>query len=309
LRFLSDERLYSDTEHCLEFLRALSDDPPGAVGAPEPFHLYWSGPLSTKVAFSIKSFLVTQDPARSELWLWLDAKGHRGHEDQPLLRPLLPHVRVRRFDPNAEAKGTPFAGKRRLRGRSPTPRSDFVRLVVLYNDGGTYVDADTMFLRDLGPLSAENGFAREFCYRWSVDRPYGNGAVLRLRPRSETATSLLARCIVESSCHPHDAFRFEGGEALDLLVLPCVIFDPLWPHHDRKNRYLAAPYATFGDFFRPFDGTFRRDEQIRSYRDFFHGAFTYHWHNFWGAPEYRDSYFGLFNEEFDAVLRERLRRP
>jgi hypothetical protein len=252
---------------------------------------------------------VTQNPARSELWLWLDARGYRGYQDDPLLRPLLPFVHVRRFDPKAEARGTPVEGRRKLRGRNPTRRSNFFRFVILYKHGGTYVDADTMFLRDLGVLSRQNGFAPEFCYRWSVDRPYGNSAVLRLLPGSQTAASLLARCVAVSSCRPQDALRFEGAEELDLLVLPCVFFDPFWPHRDRKDRYQQAPYARFSDFTRPFDESLRKDDRIRSYRDFFPGALAYHWHNLWDAPEHRESYFGLFNEEFDGLFRERLLRP
>lgn len=218
-------------------------------------------------------------------------------------------MHVRRFDAKTEARGTPLERKRKLQGRDARRRSNFVRFVVLYKHGGTYVDADTMFLRDLGSLSGKNGFTSEFCYRWSADRQYGNSAVLRLQPGSETATSLLARCVAESSCRPHDVLRFDRGVELDLLMLPCVFFDPLWPHFDGKDRYLPAPYATFPDFFRPFDASFRRDERIRPYRDFFPGALTYHWHNLWDAPERRDSYFGVFDQEFDEMLRERLHLP
>src|SRR5687768_16251205 len=110
MKFVPDDRLYMETDRCLEFLRGLSKGSARTAGPPERYHLYWCGPLSPKVAFSIKSFLATQDPARSELWLWLDAKGYRGNEDDPLLRPLLPFVRVRRFDPATEAHGTPLAG-------------------------------------------------------------------------------------------------------------------------------------------------------------------------------------------------------
>lgn len=68
MKFLSDERLYSDTERCLEFLRQLNGGWAAEAGARERFHLYWSGPPSTKLAFSVKSFLATQNLERSELW-------------------------------------------------------------------------------------------------------------------------------------------------------------------------------------------------------------------------------------------------
>ncbi len=45
------------------------------------------------------------------------------------------------------------------------------------------------------------------------------------------------------------------------------------------------------------------------YRDFFPGAFAYHWHGYWDAPEHQDSYFGLFRREIDRALEERLALP
>jgi hypothetical protein len=61
-----------------------------------------------------------------------------------------------------------------------------------------------------------------------------------------------------------------------------------------------------GDFFRKFDFRFRRNPAVLSYRNFFPGAFAYQWHNYWNAREHIDSYFGIFNQEFDNILRERL---
>jgi len=92
----------------------------------------------------------------------------------------------------------------------------------------------------------------------------------------------------------------------DLLVLPCVCFDPLWPHHDRRDRYYAAPFDRFEDFFRRFEPEFLHNGSIRSYGNFFPGAFTYHGHNFWDAWEDPNSYLGLFNQEFDTILKDRL---
>jgi hypothetical protein len=106
MKLLVDEPLYTRTEECLRFLRELGggrDD--GAERAPERYHLYWQGGLGLKQAFAVKSILATQDLASAELWLWLDAKrGHEGHAENPLLRPLLPFLRVRRFDPKVEAR-------------------------------------------------------------------------------------------------------------------------------------------------------------------------------------------------------------
>jgi hypothetical protein len=309
VKFLADARLYSCTESCLRFLRDVGR---GSGWVPPPvrerFHLYWRGTFGLKQAFCVKSFLATQDLANCELWLWLDAyDGYEGYLENELLRPLLPFLQVQRFDPEVEARGTPLERRSDLwRGKKSPGLSDLLRHVVLYKHGGTYADMDMMFLRDMRELFGDSRVRREFCYAWSVGRPHANSAILRLRQGSEVARTLLLRADECKSCHPSDLLRIAENRDLDLLVLPCPFFDPLWPHRDRKARYAAAPFDRFEDFFRPLGWRYRRKAGIRSYRNFFPGAFTYHWHNCWDAPELRDSYFGLFNREFDGILQDRL---
>ena len=115
------------------------------------------------------------------------------------------------------------------------------------------------------------------------------------------ALALLEGCAASGDTRPHTALRFEGREELDLTVLPCFFFDPLWPHNDRRDRYRAAPLKRFDDFF-----AWRlRPGAVPSYRDFFAGAFAYHWHGRWSAPERERSYFGRFQREFANGLRAR----
>ena len=309
MRFLSDERLYSRTEDCLRFLRGLETGPDlASPQALERYHLFWHGTFSLKQAFAVKSFLATQSLETSELWLWLAGQSsYSAHEENRFLRPLLPFLQVKRFDFEVESRDTPLERRPELyNGLRPSPQSDFFRMVVLYKHGGTYVDIDTMFLRDLNLVRHVAHSADEFCYPWSAHLPYGNNAVLRLRQRSETARALLERCCEINSCDPTRVLRFDENAGLDLLVLPCVFFDPLWPHHDRRDRYREAPFDRFEDFFRPFGWRFRRKPRIRSYRDFFPGALAYHWHNYWDAPENPNSYFGIFNEELDTILVDKL---
>jgi hypothetical protein len=310
MKFLADRLLYSSTEECLRFLRDLGDGPDDApAGAPERFHLYWYGTFSRKQAFAVKSILATQDLASIELWLWLDGEsGYDGHAENRFLRPLLPFLQVRRFDPAVEAVDTPAEGRPGLdRRMSPTRRSNLFRHLALYKHGGTYADMDTMFLRDMRVLFRDPYFSDEFCPHWSSLRPCGNSALMRLRQRSDTGRALLARCVRLRNFRPRTVLRFEENRHLDLMILPCVFFDPLWLHHDRRSEpgYAAAPYDRFEEFFGRFEDV-RRQPTIRSYREFFPGAFTYHWHNLWDAPEHEDSYFGLFNREFEQILGDKL---
>jgi len=309
MKFLADERLYSHTEDCLRYLRGLIDGTDNSLPwAPERYHMYWHGTFSSKQAFAVKSFLATQDLENSELWLWLDIEnGYAGYEENPILRPFLPFLQIRCFNPEFEARDTPLEKRSDLYdGVNLASRSDFFRHVVLYKYGGTYVDMDTMFLRDMSMLLRNEHFDCEFCYRWSAHISHGNSAVIRLRQHSEAARTLLVKCGEVGSCRPKHVLRFGDNADLDLLVLPCPFFDPLWPYHDRQDNYKDAPFDRFAGFFRKFGWRFKRNPAVRSYRDFFPGAFAYHWHNCWDEREHPDSYFGLFNREFDIILREKL---
>jgi hypothetical protein len=303
MRYLDEQRLYDSTEACLASLRSLEANPSVLTPArPEPVHFYWRGELSRKQAFALQSLVATQDLEWVEPWLWLDAEdGWAGHERNPYLRALGPSLRVLRWEPEVAVRDTPLEGHallddRSLDDRLPARRSDLFRHVVLWRHGGVYADVDLMFLRDLRPLLTRPG-AGEFCSSWSADRPFANSAVLRLRQGGETAWKLLERCAALGSCDPRAVLRLDECQDLDLLVLPCGFFDPLWPHRDQRERLRRPPFDRFGDFFRAFGLSFRRKRWIRSSRDFFPGAFAYHWHNCWDAEEVERSYFGRFAAE------------
>jgi hypothetical protein len=165
---------------------------------------------------------------------------------------------------------------------------------------------DTMFLRDLGGLLDDEQIGQEFCYRWSATTDHANTAVVGLRAGGAAASAILQRCRDLGHCGNRLVLRFDENPHLDLLVLPCPFFDPLWPHRDRQDRYAKAPFDRFDGFFRRFGWLFRRDGAIGSYRDFFPGAYTYHWHNMWQAREHEESYFGMFDREFDSIVEARL---
>jgi Glycosyltransferase sugar-binding region containing DXD motif len=306
MRFLRDERLYWDAEYCLRFLRELETPNDDDVPANEPYHLYWQGPFSTKQAFAVKSVLATQR-SRGEVCLWLDAEdGYPGHDRNEILRSLASEVSIRSFDPALECRGTPLEDRRELQENpDPLERANLFRLVTLYKHGGVYLDLDTMLLRDLGELLAQPFVTEDFCYRWSAHLPYANNAVLRFRRGSENARKLLERSVELGSCNPTEVLQFEGGEAIDLTVLPCAFFDPLWPHADGRCRFERAPFDDFEGFFRKFSWRFRPRQDVGSYREFFPGAFAYHWHNLWDAPEHDRSYFGRFARDVDAEISRR----
>lgn len=302
MQFLDDSRLYTDTQYCLSQFKQLraaieKDDR-------EIFHMFWIGPITGKVMFSIKSFLSTQNRRRSSLWLWLDKEnGFEVNASNELLRPVLPFVQLKLFDATVEARLTPLASATEIYDQSSNvAKSNFVRCVVLHNYGGTYVDADTMFLRDFFDLYDNLTDSNQYCYRWSSHMPYANSAVLRLKSNSSCARALLEKCSAVRNCGPRSVLRFEHDCYPDFSVLPCALFDPLWPHNDKQEKLEHAPFNRFADFFKPFGVFFRRQKDIESISQFFPGAFAYHWHNQWQAPEVQNSYFGLFNDQFDQIL-------
>ena len=306
MKFLPDERLYRDTAYCLDFARRIEPATSIAPNERTIFHFYWHGDFNRKTAFALKSFLATQDLRRVEGWLWLDIAGgdqaanfarHMGHARS--------HVAVKRYDPDSESRGTPFAGARQLlNAPRPADRADAFRFLVLHSYGGVYVDLDTLFLRDFAALLDSDLGSQAFCYRWS-NQPYANSAILRLFRGSELAADLIAHCRRIGSCHPAEALRHDDHGSTDLLELPCAFFDPLWLHFDRKERCALAPFGQFDDFFRPFGVFFRRNPGIRGLADFFPGAFTYEWHNRWNAGEVGRSYFGMFEREIDGLLERK----
>jgi Glycosyltransferase sugar-binding region containing DXD motif len=306
MRFLPDERLYWDADYCLDFLRELKPADEEEASANLRFHLYWRGAFSAKQAFAVKSIVATQRDCE-EVCLWLDAEdGYDDHELNPALQGLPPLVSVRPFDPSAECLGTPLEDSPELyESLNPVFRSDLFRVVTLHNHGGVYLDLDVMLLRDLGDLLRQPFIGEEFCYRWSADLPYANNAVLAMVRESETATRVLERCAELGTCHPKEVLGFEGGDGLDLTVLPCPFFDPLWPHADGRSTLRRPPFDAFEGFFRKFGWRFRPRGGTHSYSDFFPGAFAYHWHNQWDASEHENSYFGRFSREFDAELASR----
>ena len=306
MRLLPDERLYTDTDYCLAHLRARWQPADPLPGPRWRAHFYWHGAVGRKQAAALASFLATHDD-RAEIWLWLDADhGYEQHAANPWLAPLLSRVAVKRFHTATEAAGTPVERDPLVDGRLPPVRkSNLVRTIVLFKYGGFYSDLDMFFLRDLSALFTEYG--AEFCYRWSADQPYGNSAALALGRESAAAHALLERCRRHGSFRPRDVLRFEDTPDLDLLVLPCAFFDPLWPIRDGRDRTSSSPFHSFDDFFRRFGWRLPPPAVTVTLDSFFPGAFAYHWHNGWHLKEHEQSFFGQL--ELYAARRLALRLP
>lgn len=304
MRRLPDATLYTQIDACLAFCRALPPEPASAAPTPVPVHFFWQGVFSAKAAFGLRSFLATQNLARTPAVLWLEDAAEFEHAARnPHLAPLLPLIALRQFDAAREVEGTPFASAAWARDPGkPAAASDVARLAILYRYGGIYSDLDAVFLRELGPLMRLTDDA-EFVFQWSRE-PRATHAFCRLHAGSDVTQKLMARANAARSAHPTAVLSY-SDPLPELLVLPVACFSPLWLQVDEHDRSRSAPFGRFADFFRRFRWWFHRDPRFCVPENFFPGAFTYHWHGLWRASEHQDSYAGLLDAEFNRRLRAR----
>lgn len=137
--------------------------------SPLLFHTYiegvdWASPTASQdFLLAPMSFLLTQDTAKAQFWLWLPqqeiaAALHPGTRLSALLAAN-PSLQVKRWDYDSHALGTPLQASPRFRNGTAmrasltlVTYSDLVRLLLLSRYGGLWLDADAWLLRDAQPL-------------------------------------------------------------------------------------------------------------------------------------------------------------
>src|SRR5690606_22095250 len=131
-------------------------------------------------------------------------------------------------------------------------------------------------------------------------------AYLRLHAGGTVVVDLMRAANAARTAHSNPMLGFDRALPGDFLVLPSVLFSPLWLRVDGKDRATGpVPFNRFSGFFRRFGWLFRQDAAIRTSLDFFPGAYAYHWHNQWNADEHADSYAGMLDAEFNDRLLAR----
>jgi len=290
-KHLSDLKLYSDNEYCLNYLKTSMYDckEPSNLGI--IFHAYWIGMIGEKQIFSINSVLATQKAAK--VILWIDKKSWNLNKKNNLLENMRGKIEIVCYDVFKEIKGTPFETLDRLHFSqySDLPlRADVFRIIILSKYSGVYFDLDIFFLRDISNLCKN-----DFIYCWER-QPYGNSAVLHLK--SSNLIENIALSIKEINTFiPWILFNYANKNLKDLFVYPVTFFDPVWRITNEKG-YLY-PIKSFSEFFN-------NSSNLSTYRDFFPGVYAYHWHNQWNVKPVQYSYFDIFQKELTILLNSRI---
>jgi hypothetical protein len=199
-------------------------------------------------------------------------------------------IEIKCYDVYAEIKGTPFENMEKLHFSQYADlpmRADTFRAIVLYKYGGIYFDLDMFFLRDISGLCKQ-----DFFYYWEK-QPFGNNALLFLNSNSNrmkfasTITSLNTFC-------PWVVYNYDNPNLSGFMVYPCTFFDPIWMITS-KDKY-DYPIFEFKDFFT-------NQCTVSSYKDFFPGAYAFHWHNRWDLAIVPGSFFDVFDKEISHDIR------
>ena len=161
-----------------------SRPPLGTPGTPwsegrVPFHTYWRTDLrefGPRQELMLKSFFATQDLRRTKLVLWSNGD----LTDNEILRSYLDRYpaqfEMQVVDIPSLARGTELNGSALLaiNDQKAWVDGDLIRLLLLWNYGGVWVDMDSLLTRDLEPL-----LEHEFVTQWDCYGEYTPLAKLR----------------------------------------------------------------------------------------------------------------------------------
>ena len=159
--------------------------------------------------------------------------------------------------------------------------SDMARFLLCHRFGGTYLDADTIFLRDWEELW---GWKGAFGYRWSRLEKY-NTAVLRMHKNSALGSFLFRTALKNKfDFHPMTVSRYTKEAMLEgiLLRLPDALFDSAWLNTEGYQTDRPA-FPHFTDFHHLFSMPREQGASplMLGFEGFYRGAFSYHFHNYW----------------------------
>ncbi|KAH8995648.1 hypothetical protein EDB92DRAFT_2084485 [Lactarius akahatsu] len=150
------------------------------------YHTYWRtdlAPFSERQEYTLKSFFATQNPhSRLIMWSNGDLSTNALLTSYVARYPEAFELRVANI--RELSKGTPLENSLLLSSNDEKAwlDGDLIRLLVIWRDGGVWVDMDTLLTRDLSPL-----LEHEFVTQWDCyDKIYLalNGALMHFHQHS-----------------------------------------------------------------------------------------------------------------------------
>lgn len=134
------------------------------------FHTYWRTDLAAfgpRQEWMLKSFLATQSPAHSRLIIWSNGDLSSNEVISHYLETYPTVFETREANVQSMARGTALEGSSLLDNVFDTRAwvdGDIVRLLALWQEGGMWIDMDTLLTRDLWPLLEHEFVAQWDCY-------------------------------------------------------------------------------------------------------------------------------------------------
>ena len=157
---------------CYDFagtIRSLPSTSSSALDRPRTnYHTYWRtdlAPFGERQEYTLKSFFATQNPhSRLIMWSNGDLSGNALLASYVARYPGAFELRI--ADANELSKGTPLENSPMLSSSDKKAwlDGDLVRLLVVWRDGGVWVDMDTLLTRDLTPLLEHEFVTQWDCY-------------------------------------------------------------------------------------------------------------------------------------------------
>lgn len=132
------------------------------------YHTYWRtdlAPFSERQEYTLKSFFATQNP-NSRLIMWSNGDLSTNALLASYVERYPEAFELRVADARELSKGTPLENSSLLSSNDEKAwlDGDLIRLLVMWRDGGVWVDMDTLLTRDLSPLLEHEFVTQWDCY-------------------------------------------------------------------------------------------------------------------------------------------------
>ena len=270
---------YMPIGKCLDFCKQIE---PVKLKDKTKFHAYWfiGSEFGRKQTMVIKSFLKTQNLETSEFVLW----SNQDITNNEYLKPLLPFITFKIYDPVVESAGTIIEGRMDILKPNDDRNwagGDLFRILALHKYGGVYTDMDIVYLRDFSPL-----LSQEFMYKWGVEDGMINGAVMHMNNHGKLSNDLL-NVISTTTAVPNttqwstDLYQTVRKHNKDWTIFPSAFFNSEWQDDPDRNW-----------------GSNERNAFNVFNWNVYDGAFTWHWHNRWDNEILEGSKFKYYEDKF-----------